>query len=175
MKNKNERIHFVVKAGLIAALYAVLTYVASLLGMAYMGVQFRISEALTVLPVFTPAAIPGLVIGCFLGNLGSPFGMVDVISGTMATLVAALFTYGVRNLRIRNIPWLAPLGPVLANALIVGLEVAYFLPEGLTLAGFAASAASVGVGELVICYALGLPLVIFLEKSGLARKWSLSV
>ena len=104
MKNKNERIHFVVKAGLIAALYAVLTYVASLLGMAYMGVQFRISEALTVLPVFTPAAIPGLVIGCFLGNLGSPFGMVDVICGTMATLVAALFTYGVRNLRIRNIP-----------------------------------------------------------------------
>lgn len=97
MKNKNERIHFVVKAGLIAALYAVLTYVASLLGMAYMGVQFRISEALTVLPVFTPAAIPGLVIGCFLGNLGSPFGMVDVIAARWPPWLqpSSLMGYGI--------------------------------------------------------------------------------
>ncbi|MBQ7063904.1 MAG: QueT transporter family protein [Firmicutes bacterium] len=169
MKN-NKFVFQIVTAGLIAALYAVLTYVSSLMGLAYGEVQFRISEALTILPVFTPAAIPGLTIGCFLGNLGSPFGMVDVICGTIATLIAALFSYAVRKVEWKRLPVLAPLGPVLSNAIIVGLEIAWFMPEGFTWAGFLAAAVSVGLGELVICYLLGLPLAVFLHKSGLGAK-----
>ena len=85
------------EAGLIGALYAVLTYVSSMMGLAYGEVQFRISEALTILPVFTPAAIPGLVIGCIIANIGSPFGMVDIVCGTLATFAAAGFSYAVRK------------------------------------------------------------------------------
>ncbi|MEE1026034.1 MAG: QueT transporter family protein, partial [Acutalibacteraceae bacterium] len=78
----NSKTKFLVLGGLIAAFYAVATYISAAMGLAYGGIQFRISEALTILPVFTPAAIPGLIIGCFIGNLGSPFGMVDVLLGT---------------------------------------------------------------------------------------------
>lgn len=132
MDNRTRKIHFLVEAGLIGALYAVLTYVSSMMGLAYGEVQFRISEALTILPVFTPAAIPGLVIGCIIANIGSPFGMVDIVCGSLATLAAAGFSYAVRKCSIKDVPWLAPVGPVLANAVIVGLEIAWFLPEGVT-------------------------------------------
>lgn len=169
MDNRKKQIRFIVQSGVIAALYAVLTYVSSLMGLAYGEVQFRVSEALTILPVFTPAAIPGLAIGCFIGNLGSPFGMVDVLCGTLATLIAAVFSWGMRNVRIKNVPVLAPLGPVVANAVIVGLEIAWFLPEGLSWSGFAAAAISVGLGELVICYILGLPLAALIDRTGLKR------
>ena len=79
--------------GLIAALYAIATYLSAAMGLAYGGIQFRISEALTILPIFTPAAIPGLIVGCFIGNLGSPFGMVDILLGTFATAFAAVCSY----------------------------------------------------------------------------------
>lgn len=167
---KTTKTRFLAEAGLIAALYAVTTYFCALWGLAYGEVQFRFSEALTILPLFTPAAIPGLAIGCFIANLGSPMGMVDVICGTAATLAAAIAVRAVRHVRIKNIPWLAPLLPVLANAIIIGLEISWFMPEGLTWAGFAAAAVSVGLGELVICYGLGLPLSIALEKLPLFHK-----
>lgn len=168
MKKKNA--HYLVQAAMIAALYAALTYAAASIGLAYGNIQFRFSEAMTILSVFAPAAIPGLTIGCFLGNLGSPFGLVDILCGTVATFLAAVMTRWLRNIRLFQVPWLAPLPPVLTNALIVGMEIAVFLPEGFTWAGFAASAFSVGVGELVMCYALGLPLVFMLEKTGVARR-----
>lgn len=168
MKKSNTR--FLAEAGLIAALYAVTTYLCALWGIAYGEVQFRFSEALTILPLFTPAAIPGLAIGCFLANLGSPYGFIDVICGTGATLIAAIAVWLTRQIRIKNIAWLAPLFPVLANALIVGLEISWFMPEGLSWAGFAAAAVSVGLGELVICYGLGLPLSIVLDKLPLFKK-----
>ena len=88
---------YITQAAVIAALYAALTYLASVFGIAYGNVQFRFSEALTVLALFTPAAIPGLTIGCFIGNLGSPFGIMDVILGTLATFLAAYFTYVTRK------------------------------------------------------------------------------
>jgi uncharacterized membrane protein len=75
-----------------------------------------------------------------------------------------------RQVRFKNIPWLAPLFPVLSNAIIVGLEISFFLPEGLSWAGFAASAFSVGLGELVVCYGLGLPLSIVMGKMPMFRK-----
>lgn len=162
--------HFLVEAAMIAAAYAALTYAAAGMGLAYGNIQLRFSEALTLLAVFTPAAIPGLTIGCFLGNLGSPFGLVDILCGTFATFLAAVLTHWLRNLRLKKIPWLAPLPPVLTNALIVGLEIAWFLPEGLTWVGFAVSALEVGIGELLVCYGLGLPLTVMLEKTGAAKK-----
>lgn len=161
---KKTKTRFLAEAGLIAALYAVTTYFCALWGLAYGEVQFRFSEALTILPLFTPAAIPGLAIGCFIANLGSPMGMVDVVCGTAATLAAAIAVRAVRHVRAKNIPWLAPIFPVLANAIIVGLEISWFMPEGLTWAGFVAAAFSVGLGELVVCYGLGLPLSIALDK-----------
>lgn len=166
---KNKKVYSLVLGAFIAALYAALTYAASVAGLAYGQVQFRFSEALTVLACLTPAAIPGLTIGCFLGNLGSPFGMVDIVCGTFATLLAAVLSYKTRNVRIKNIPVLAPLFPVVTNAVIVGAEIAMFLPEGFTVYGFLINALWVGLGELVVCYAGGIPLLIAIEKTGLKK------
>lgn len=164
-KNKKSAAVYVTQAALIAALYAALTYAASVFGIAYGSVQFRFSEALTVLAVFTPAAIPGLTVGCFIGNLGSPFGIMDIILGTLATFLAAYFTYVTRNFGGKPGYLLAPLLSTLFNAVIIGIEIAVFLPEGLTWAGFAISALQVGVGELAVCCVLGIPLRILINKS----------
>lgn len=164
-KNKKSAAVYVTQAALIAALYAALTYAASVFGIAYGSVQFRFSEALTVLAVFTPAAIPGLTVGCFIGNLGSPFGIMDIILGTLATFLAAYFTYVTRNFGGKPGYLLAPLFSTLFNAVIIGIEIAVFLPEGLTWAGFAISALQVGVGELAVCCVLGIPLRILINKS----------
>lgn len=175
MQNRSSKKNWLlVQGAVIAALYAALTYLAAFVNLAYGPVQFRFSEALTVLPVFTPAAIPGLTLGCFVSNLASPLGIVDWVFGSLATFVAAVGTRALSRVRVKGIAWLAPLPPVIANAVIVGLEVcclsdAGFAWSSFTLAGFAAGALSVGVGELVMCYALGLPLMIALEKAGFPR------
>ncbi|MEG0545981.1 MAG: QueT transporter family protein [Oscillospiraceae bacterium] len=164
-----KKINFLVTGAVIAALYAALTYAASAFGLAYGSIQFRFSEALTILPIFTPAAIPGLAIGCFLGNLASPFGMLDIVLGTLATLIAAVLTYFTRKIKFKNIPFLAPIFPVITNAIIIGLEISFFMPEGFTFAGFFISAMQVAIGEMVVCYALGLPLAVAIEKSGINK------
>lgn len=168
MNSKNTTKNLV-RAALIAAIYAALTYVAAGLGLAYGPIQFRLSESLTILAAFTPAAIPGLTIGCFLGNLGSPYGLVDILCGTAATFVASVATYYISKKASKLVPFLAPLPPVIANALIVGLEITLFLPEGASFLGFAVSALEVGAGELVVCYALGLPLYYLIKKSGIKK------
>lgn len=163
--------HFLALAGVIAALYALLTLAAASLDLAYGPVQFRFSEALTVLPVFTPAAIPGLALGCFLANLASPLGVVDWVFGTLATLLAALWTRSLRGVTFRGAPWLAPLPPVVCNALLVGLEIACLSDAGafgwerFSWAAFGAGALSVGAGELAVCYLLGLPLILALKRA----------
>ena len=138
--------------GVIAALYAVLTLALPFLS--YGAVQIRFSEALTVLPFFLPEAVPGLAVGCFIANLFSPFPL-DMVFGTFATLLACLLTARMPN------RWLAPLPPVLCNALIVGFEIAWstvgFTP-GFWPA-FALNMFTVGLGELCACYLLGLPLL----------------
>ncbi len=154
---------------MIAAIYTVLTLLAATMNLAYGPVQFRFSEALTILPMFTPAAVPGLTIGCLLSNIFSGYGAADMIFGTLATLLAAISTRMLRTVRIKDIPWLAPLPPVLFNAVIIRGGNRVFAPEGFLWTGFAASALSVGLGELAVCYVLGLPLAIFLERSGLSR------
>lgn len=163
MKQKNKT-NFLVLGGLIAAIYAVATYFAAAMGLAYGGIQFRLSEALTILPVFTPAAIPGLIIGCFIGNIGSPFGMIDVLLGTFATAFAALCTYLTRKITFKKIPLLAFVFPVIFNAIIVGTEVAWFLPKGFSLLGFLVSAIQVAAGEFVVCFGLGIPFYLLTKK-----------
>lgn len=145
-------------AAVIAALYAVLTLVLPMLS--YGPVQIRFSEALTVLPFFLPEAIPGLAIGCFIANvIGSPMP-IDWLLGTAATLLAALLTYLCRR------KWLAPMPPVICNALIIGAEIAWFetgLGSGFS-AAFAYNALTVGVGELIACYVLGMLLIRYLPR-----------
>ena len=156
---------YLARAGVIAALYVVLTYLAGLMNLAYGPVQFRFSEALTVLPFLFPEAVPGLFVGCVVSNLLSPYGALDLVVGSLATLVAAVWTNrcGKR--------WFAPMPPVIANALLVGAMLAWYeagFGAGF-LAAFAYNAATVGLGELVVCYALGLPLLKVLEARGVKK------
>lgn len=173
--SSSKKVRFIAVSAVIAAMYAGLTYLSAMMNLAYGPVQFRFSEALTVLPAFTPAAVPGLALGCFIANLTSPFGVVDWVFGTLASFVAAVGTLALSRVRFRGTAWLAPLPPVIANAVIVGLELCCFSDAGVfswgnaSLAGFMAGALSVGAGELVVCYALGVPLMIAIEKSGLDK------
>ncbi len=170
----NQTVRRLVEGAMIAAIYLVLTYASRLLGIADGAVQFRLSEALAILPVFTPAAIPGLTIGCFFANLGSPFGMLDVLSGTLATLLAALLTRWSRGAVWRGVPWLAPVPPVVLNGVIVGLmitlmnEAGAIVPAQFTPAAFGLAALTVAAGELAVCAGLGLPLLYALKRSGAA-------
>lgn len=149
-------------AAAIAAVYAILTLALPI--PQYGGVQLRVAEAMTVLPFLFPAAIPGLTVGCFLANLlGSPFA-VDWVFGTLATLLAAIWTSRLKN------RWLAPLPPVLCNAVIVGAEIAWFFPEGMAFwAAYAWNAFTVGLGELIACYLLGTLLLTALPRVSFFR------
>lgn len=175
MKNK-KGIRYMAEAAVIAALYAVLTYAAAAMNIAFGPIQLRFSEALTVLPVFTPAAIPGLTIGCLLSNIASPYGLVDWIFGTLATLGAAVTARMLSKIRIKNIPILSPMMPVFFNTVIIGFEIACFSGAGefgfsnFTAAAFVASGLSVGLGELIICYGLGIPLMIVVQRLELEKR-----
>ena len=143
-------------SAMIAALYAALTLL--LAPISYGAIQCRIYEAMTLLPILLPQAIPGLVIGCLVANLLSPVAIWDVIFGTLATLIAALGTY-----KLRKKPLLAALCPVVANGVIVGvmLAVFYALPLWMTML-------EVAVGEAV-AVALGFILLAALRKVDLSR------
>ena len=166
MKRKSTL--FLTQAAVIAALYVALTYVSNALGLAYGAVQFRLSEILTLLPVFTPAAIPGLTIGCIIANITSPFGVVDVICGSVATLLAALCTRAMRNIRIKDMPVLSSLPPVLFNAVIIGLEI--WALNGREAELFFISALEIGGGQAVMCILAGLPFVRAVKRSGIFEK-----
>lgn len=174
MNKKTSKVRFLALSAVIAALYAVLTYAAAAMNLAFGAVQFRFSEALTVLPAFTPAAIPGLPSAPHLEPCKSA-RVVDWVFGTLATLLAGIFSYLVRNIRWKEIPVLAPLPPVIFNALIVGFEVACLADNGtfafgnLSLAGFIAGAVSVGIGELIVCYVLGVPLMMALRRTKISE------
>ena len=160
----------ITEGAVIAALYVVLTYASRLFGLADGAIQFRLSELLTVLPAFTPAAIPGLTVGCLLANLGSPYGPADILSGTAATLLAAIGTYLLRRVRIKGIPALAPLPPVLCNGVIVGAVVAVMneagqlIPSAFTWPAFLLTALTVALGELAVCVLGGYPLMLVLRR-----------
>jgi len=148
-------------AGIIAALYAVLSYFAAVFGVAYGPVQFRFSEALCVLPFLFPEATPGLFVGCLVANLLSPYGALDIVFGSLATLLAAVWTQHTRR------KWLAPLPPVLCNAVIVGAVIAVETTAGFGRAfwlAFGYNALTVGAGEAGVCYVLGGLLLTLLPR-----------
>lgn len=154
---------FMAQASIIAAIYVVLTFIANAFGLANYAIQVRISEALTILPYFTPAAIPGLVIGCLLSNILTGCILPDIIFGSFATLIGALGTYALRKWK-----WCAPVTPILANTLIVPLVLIYgygFLIEGVSTAYcYGYYALTVGIGEIVSCGIFGMILLFTLEK-----------
>lgn len=149
-------------AALIAAVYAALTLFLPIPQYDY--IQVRVAEALTVLPFFFPAAIPGLFVGCMIANLFSPF-VLDIVFGSLATLLACLWTGRLKN------RWLAPLPPVICNGIIVGAEIA-FTQVGISPAfwgAFAFNAVTVGFGELLACYVFGSVLLSVLYRTPVCR------
>lgn len=158
MSENSFSIRRLTAAAVIAALYAALTLFLPI--PQYGAIQFRVAEAMTVLPFLFPEAILGLTVGCFAANfLGSPI-LLDCVFGTLATFLAAVWTSRMHS------RWLAPLPPVACNAAIVGAEIAWFS----TLNGqnfwtaWAYNALTVGIGEALACYALGLLLLKYLPN-----------
>ena len=144
---KNKSVLFMAQAAMIAAIYVVLTIVFA--PFSFGEVQVRIAEALTILPVFTPAAIPGLFIGCLIGNILGGALLPDIIFGSLATLIGALFTYLLR----KRSKFLAPLPPILANIVVVPFVLRYaygvLLPIPFMML-------TVGIGEIISCGVLGM-------------------
>ena len=153
MQKKN--IQFLTQAAMIAAIYVVLTFVANAFGLANYAVQVRFSEALTILPIFTPAGIPGLCIGCLISNILTGCAIPDIIFGSLATLIGA---FGTRALKSNR--FLAVLPPIAANAIIVPLILKY--AYGLEPLWF--SFLTVTAGEIISCGVLGLLLAFALNK-----------
>jgi len=151
---RNKKVLFLAQAALIAAVYVVLTVLFA--PFSFGQVQVRLAEALTVLPVFTPAAIPGLFIGCIIGNLTGGAIPLDVILGGFATLLGAIGTYLFRQWK-----FLAPVFPIMANTIIIP-QVLYYgyginLPIPVTML-------TVGIGEVISCGVLGIVVLLALNK-----------
>lgn len=163
----NKKVLFLVQAAVIAAIYVVLTYFISAFHLASDAIQIRISEALCVLPFFTPAAIPGLFLGCLISNLLTGCIIWDVIFGSLATLLGALGTWllsgkaAKASAPCRAKKLLAPLPPILANTLIVPLVLryAYQLPGSIPYFML-----TVGIGEIISCGILGHILLNVLSR-----------
>ena len=145
---RSKRVKYITQSAMIAAIYVVLTLFISAFNLASGAIQIRISEALTVLPAFTPAAIPGLFIGCFISNLISGGLILDVIFGSLATLIGACGTYLLRKWK-----WAVPIPPILSNVLIVPFVLAYVynLPGGVPY-----FMVTVGIGQIISCGVLGM-------------------
>ena len=147
-------------AAIVGAMYVVLGYFGNTFNLTFGVIQCRFSEALTVLPFLSPVTTWGLFIGCLLTNILSPYGLLDMIFGPLATLIAALLTARCKQ------KWLAPLPPVLCNAVIIGALIA-FQEVGLGgafLGLFAYHALTIGLGQVLACYGLGLLLLAGVEK-----------
>ena len=169
--NQNPSVRKLVRCGVVAAIYVVLCM--ALQPLSYGAVQVRVAEALCLLPVFGAEYIAGVVLGCFLANLlGST--IVDVIFGTLATLLACLVTYKLRNIRFKGLAVAASLPPVLFNAVIIGIEIAVMFPDPTSSAPIwlacITNGISVGIGELISCTVLGVLLVKIIESSKALRK-----
>lgn len=150
-----QKVLFIVHASVIAALYVVLTFVANAFGLANYAVQVRFSEALTILPFFTPAAIPGLTLGCLLSNILTGCALPDIIFGTLATLAGAVLTW-----LLRKNKWLAPVPPIVANTVIVPFVLYY----AYGIRPLWLSFITVGAGEILSCGILGMILLSVLNK-----------
>lgn len=153
---RDKKVLFMAQAAMIAALYVALTYVFA--PISFSEVQVRIAEALTILPVFTPAAIPGLFIGCLLGNIMGGALVPDILLGSLATLIGAFFTWKLRKAN----PFLAPVPPIVANTLIVPFVLKYAYGVDLPIPFMMLT---VGAGEVLSCGVLGILLYFALKKN----------
>ncbi|SCP96309.1 QueT transporter family protein [Anaerobium acetethylicum] len=151
---QNKKVLFLTQAAMIAAIYVVLTFVFQ--PFSFGEVQVRIAEALTILPFFTPAAIPGLFIGCLIGNFLGGAIVIDVIFGSLATLAGAIFSY-----LLRKNKYLVPLPPIIANTLVVPfiLKFGYAVPLPIPFMML-----TVGIGEIISCGVLGMILLTTLNQ-----------
>ena len=164
MRRKVFTARFVAEAGIIAAVYFALTMAVAYI--AFGPLQLRISESLCILPFFTPAAVPGLFIGCLLANLaGTPLGPYDILFGSLATLLASFLTYIISRISPRagrdigKAKWLFPLPAVVINAFVVAGILNYYLNVL-----FWESVLYIAIGQAIACYALGMPLFFILNK-----------
>ena len=149
--------------GILAAVYCVVTVATA--SFAYGPIQFRIAEALCVLPFFAPYTSMGLFVGCLLANLFSTVSALDIVVGSAATLLGCLWTAHLKKL------WFVPIPTVLCNAVLVGAMLSWlYSPKGLFLEGLLVMGAEVGMGELVVLLVLGLPLAVVLRHRGLDQK-----
>ncbi|MEF9989213.1 MAG: QueT transporter family protein [Christensenellaceae bacterium] len=147
-----SKTRFLCEMALIAAIYATLTL--ALAPISFGAVQLRVSEALSILPFFTAAAVPALFVGCLISNIfGSALGLLDIIAGSLATLCAAFIASKIKN------KWLVPLPSVIINAFVVGWVL--YLSLGVP---FFINVLWVGIGQALACYGLGMPLLFILEK-----------
>ena len=162
MRNSLLSIRTLCLTAIVAALYAALTLLFQ--PISFGTVQFRISEALTLLPMLLTQSIPGLTVGCFIANLLGSASVWDIAFGTLATLLSSLWVW-----RLRRNVWLAALGPIICNAIIVGMVLGYTLQLPLT-----PTILSVGFGETVVVLGLGIPLIQMLRKGALLRQISSS-
>ena len=151
----NRKVSFLSHAAVIAAAYIVLTFLANALGLASGVIQIRFSESLTILPFFTPAAIPGLFVGCLLANILTGCALPDIIVGSIATLLGALFTYGCRKQK-----WMAPVPPIVFNAILIPFVLYYVYNIHPLWLSFV----TVTIGEILSCGVLGMLLLQTLQK-----------
>lgn len=154
MKNSTLNI---TRAAIIAALYVMLTYLSFIFGLSSNAVQIRLSEMLTILPAFTISAVPGLFIGCLLSNILTGATVIDIIFGSVATLIGAFGTY----LLGKKSKFLAPLPPVIANTVIIPFVLHYSYNLNPLVLFFL----TVFLGEFVSCYILGIPFYMFMKKN----------
>ena len=148
-------------AGIIAGIYAALTLLLPI--PQYHGIQLRVAEAMTLLPFLFPGAIPGLAVGCFLANLlGSPF-VLDWVFGTLATLIAAWFTYRSKHLLV------APVWPILFNGLIIGTMLVFMITGRFEWGVWLTMMAEVAISEFVVCFAIGVPFMRAIQHYKLLR------
>lgn len=152
---KHLNVLFTAQAAMIAAIYVVLTILGA--SFSFGPIQVRISEALTILPVFTPAAVPGVFLGCLISNILGGCILPDIIFGSLATLIGAVFTWTLRE----KSKYLAPLPPIIANAIIVPFVLKYGYMEPLPIPFMMLT---VGIGEVLSCGILGLILHAGLNK-----------
>ena len=148
-------------SGIVAAVYAVITIVWPL---SYGSVQFRLSEALCVLPAFVPVTGIGLTVGCLVANLFSTVSALDIVIGTIATAIGCVFTTRCKRV------WAMPLPTVISNTVLVGAMLAFVYSPDALLQGFVVNAAGVAFGELVVLYALGVPLAVYLKRSSVLTR-----
>ena len=163
-----KQTRYLVQCAMIAALYAVITHMQNILlyGSTTWAIQFRLSEALCVLAFFTPAAIPGLTLGCLLFNITFAQALpLDFLAGSLATMLSAICMWQGRKLTLKGYPLFGLLMPALWNGLIVGAELAIYIGGGFWL-----NAALVAVGELGVLFTLGSGLYYAVKLRGLDKK-----